>query len=105
MRIGRPIIFRQQRVGQGGRLFTVYKFRTMTGDRRSQELAVEGDDRRVSHKRDDDPRLTPALVGGATVVPEAIVESLKGPCVRTRHARANPSAQWSSVGVQAPLSR
>ena len=31
--------------------------------------------------------------------------SLKGACVRTRHARANTSAQWSSVGVQAPLSR
>jgi lipopolysaccharide/colanic/teichoic acid biosynthesis glycosyltransferase len=57
--IGRPIIFRQLRVGQDGRLFTVYKFRTMSGDRRCQELALDGDDRRVSHKREDDPRLTP----------------------------------------------
>jgi lipopolysaccharide/colanic/teichoic acid biosynthesis glycosyltransferase len=59
LRIGRPIIFRQVRVGQHGTRFTVYKFRTMTGDRRCQELGIVGDDRRLSHKREDDPRLTP----------------------------------------------
>lgn len=55
--VGRPIIFRQVRVGRNGSVFTVYKFCTMTNDRRCQDIAIDGDDRRVSHKRDDDPRL------------------------------------------------
>lgn len=33
LRMGRPIIFTQPRPGKNGRIFTFYKFRTMTNDR------------------------------------------------------------------------
>lgn len=56
--LGRPVIFRQTRVGQHGKLFTVYKFRTMIVDQRVSQSVVPAVDRRVTHKDDDDPRLT-----------------------------------------------
>jgi lipopolysaccharide/colanic/teichoic acid biosynthesis glycosyltransferase len=58
-RLGKGVIYRQQRVGRGGEAFTMYKFRSMEPDRRKGPRPFDGADRRVSHKRDDDPRHTP----------------------------------------------
>jgi len=59
MKLGRPAIFKQQRIGLHGREFTVYKLRTMLPDRRRQIVPFEGVDRRVNHKSPDDPRHVP----------------------------------------------
>ncbi len=56
--LGNPIILKQQRVGRGGRVFNVYKFRSMEPDRRAGPPDFVGVDRRVSHKDANDPRLT-----------------------------------------------
>jgi lipopolysaccharide/colanic/teichoic acid biosynthesis glycosyltransferase len=55
--MGRPVLFRQRRVGVDGESFEVLKFRTMRPDRRGQRLDVIHD-RRRTHKSDHDPRHT-----------------------------------------------
>jgi exopolysaccharide biosynthesis polyprenyl glycosylphosphotransferase len=54
-----PVIFRQQRVGENGRLFWMYKFRTMCNDadRRGPELAFDGQGHPI-YKWPDDHRVT-----------------------------------------------
>ena len=56
--LGSGVIYRQRRIGRYGRSFTLYKFRTMKPDRRTGAAPFAGVDRRVCHKRDDDPRHT-----------------------------------------------
>ena len=59
IKLGKGVIYKQRRVGRNGASFTMYKFRTMAPDRRKADRPFTGTDRRVCHKRDDDPRHTP----------------------------------------------
>jgi exopolysaccharide biosynthesis polyprenyl glycosylphosphotransferase len=57
---GRPVIFRQVRVGLHGRPFSIVKFRTMTRDaeERYAEVAALSNTRGAAFKMTNDPRIT-----------------------------------------------
>ncbi len=72
---GGPVLFRQERVGEGGRPFTIYKFRSMETGAHGSDFAVPGDPRvtrlgallRAKHL-DELPQFVNILRGQMTLV-------------------------------------
>ena len=72
---GGPIIFKQRRVGQYGRLFTMYKFRSMTVAHSGSYVSVKGESRITplgavlrKYKLDELPELWNVLIGDMSFV-------------------------------------
>lgn len=72
---GGPVIFKQQRVGQGGKLFTMFKFRSMHNIHSGSSISVAGEDRITplgsilrKYKIDELPELWNVLIGDMSLV-------------------------------------
>jgi lipopolysaccharide/colanic/teichoic acid biosynthesis glycosyltransferase len=72
---GRPVMFRQARVGRRGRLFRIWKFRTMRAGSQGRSITSGGDDRITpiglvlrKYKLDELPQLMNVLCGEMSLV-------------------------------------
>ncbi len=72
---GGPIFFKQKRVGRNGKLFTMYKFRTMVVNHNGNSISVKGESRITpfgaklrKYKIDELPELWNVLIGDMSFV-------------------------------------
>lgn len=72
---GGPVIFKQKRVGQDGKIFTMYKFRSMTVGHNGSSVSVAGESRITplgaklrKYKLDELPELWNVLIGNMSFV-------------------------------------
>lgn len=101
-----PCLFRQERVGKDGRVFTLLKFRTMTATTQGGSLLTVGDDARVTrvgrplrrYRLDELPQLINvlrgdmALVGPRPEVPAYVDERLTAALLDRRPGITDPAS-------------
>lgn len=108
MRLGTPVLFRQQRPGLGGRPFTILKFRTMT-DERAPDGTLLGDEVRLtpfgrwlrSTSLDELPELINVVKGDMSLVgPRPLLMQYLGrysPRQATRHDVPPGITGWAQI--------
>lgn len=75
VKMGGPVLFKQQRVGKKGKLFSMFKFRTMTDNHGGSSVSVAGESRITplgaklrKYKLDELPELWNVLIGDMSFV-------------------------------------